>query len=320
MLIKMKELFLPLLKTKNQTMKRILFITLLFASVAAFSQDTIRVGNWTIMGKVSLNISQSYFANWSAGGTSSFAPIGKYNMTANYKKGRHEWNNWLDLALGYNLFFDVAPMKTDDKIEYITSYRYQLAKSWYFTVLGKFATQFAKGYDYSVDSTVYISKFMAPAYIDLGPGITYQPVDWFSVYFSPVTPAWIIVDDQRLADEGAFGLDPAVYDTAGVLISHAKKVKSMFGAKMMIVLKKEVAKNITVGTKLELFSDYLDNPQNINVNWQVLIGLKVNDWLSIDLQTTLLYDDDIMITDKNGNIGPRTQFWETLMISIGYAF
>lgn len=319
MLIKMKELFLPLLKTKNQTMKRILFITLLFASVAAFSQDTIRVGNWTIMGKVSLNISQSYFANWSAGGTSSFAPIGKYNMSANYKKGRHEWNNWLDLALGYNLFFDVAPMKTDDKIEYITSYRYQLAKSWYFTVLGKFATQFAKGYDYSVDSTVYISKFMAPAYTDIGPGITYQPVDWFSVYFSPVTPAWIIVGDQRLADEGAFGLDPAVYD-AGVLVSHAKKVKSMFGAKMMIVLKKEVAKNITVGTKLELFSDYLDNPQNIDVNWQVLIGLKVNDWLSIDLQTTLLYDDDIMITDKNGNIGPRTQFWETLMISIGYAF
>lgn len=301
-------------------MKRILFITLLFASFAAFSQDTIRVGNWTIMGKVSLNISQSYFANWSAGGTSSFAPIGKYTMTANYKKGRHEWNNWLDLALGYNLFLDVAPMKTDDKIEYITNYRYQLAKSWYFTVLGKFATQFAKGYDYSVDSTVYISKFMAPAYTDIGPGITYAPVDWFSVYFSPVTPAWIIVGDQRLADEGAFGLDPAVYDTAGVLVSHAKKVKSMFGAKMMIVLKKEVAKNITVGTKLELFSDYLDKPQNIDVNWQVLIGLKVNEWLNIDLQTTLLYDDDIMITDKNGNIGPRTQFWETLMISIGYAF
>ncbi len=301
-------------------MKKILFITLLFASVAAFSQDTIRVGNWTIMGKVSLNISQSYFANWSAGGISSFTPIGKYTMTANYKKDRHEWNNWLDLALGYNLFLDVDPLKTEDKIEYITSYRYQLAKSWYFAVLGKFASQFAKGYDYSVDSTNYISKFMAPAYIDVGPGITYEPKDWFTVYFSPVTPAWIVVNDQKLADEGAFGLDAAVYDTAGILVSHAKKVKSMFGAKMMIVLKKEVAKNITLGTKLELFSDYLDNPQNIDVNWQVLVGMKVNNWLNIDLQTTLLYDNDIMITDKNGNIGPRTQFREVLMVSIGYTF
>lgn len=88
----------------------------------------------------------------------------------------------------------------------------------------------------------------------------------------------------------------------------------------MMVLAKEVYKNITVGTKLELFSDYLNKPQNIDVNWQVLIGLKVNDWLNVDIQTTLLYDDDIQITDSDGNIGPRVQFRQLLMISIGYAF
>ncbi len=301
-------------------MRKILFIILLSVSVAAFSQDTIRVGNWIIMGKVSMNFSQSYFSNWLAGGTSNLTVIGKYTMTANYKKDRHEWNNWLDLALGYNFFPDVDPLKTEDKIEYITSYRYQLAKSWYFTVLGKFSSQFAKGYDYSVDSTNYISKFMAPAFIDVGPGITYQPKDWFIFYLSPVTPAWIVVNDQRLADEGAFGLEPAVHDTAGILVSHAKKVKSMFGAKLMLVLSYEIVENVKVGTKLELFSDYLNNPQNIDVNWQVLVGLKVNSWLNVDLQTTLLYDNDIMITDKNGNTGPRTQFREILMISIGYAF
>lgn len=301
-------------------MKKILIITLLFTSVAAFSQDTIRVGNWIMMGKVSMNFSQSYFSNWLAGGTSNLTAIGKYTMTANYKKDRHAWNNWIDLALGYSLFLDVDPLKTEDKIEYITSYEYQLRKNWYFTVLGKFASQFAKGYDYSVDSTNYISKFMAPAFIDIGPGITYQPEDWFMVYLSPATPAWIVVDDQKLADEGAFGLTPAVYDTDGTLISHAKKVKSMFGAKLMMVLSYEIVENVKVGTKLELFSDYLNNPQNIDVNWQVLIGLKVNNWLNVDLQTTLLYDDDIMITDKNGNTGPRTQFREILMISIGYTF
>lgn len=305
---------------KTKLMKRFLLITFLFATLVSFSQDTIRKGNWIITGKVSMNLSQSYFSNWTQGGINNLTTIGRYTMSANYEKNKHSWNNWLDLGLGYSLFLDAEPLKTEDKIEYITTYNYKLHKHWYMTVLGKFATQFANGYDYEVDSTNYISRFMAPAYTDIGLGITYEPVDWFLVYLSPVTASWIIVNDQKLADAGSFGLDPAVYDTNGVLISHAKKVKSMFGAKMMIVLKKEIVKNISVGTKLELFSDYLDNPQNIDVNWLAIINLKVNDWLSIDLQTTLLYDDDVMITDKDGNIGPRGQFRELLMISIGYAF
>ncbi len=301
-------------------MKRIFILVLILSSFSLFSQDTIRVGNWEITGKISMNLSQSYFANWSAGGTSSLTTIGRYTMSANLNKNKHSWTNWLDLSLGYSLFLDVDPLKTEDKIEYITSYRYELHKHWYFTVMGKFASQFAKGYDYSIDSSTYISNFMAPAYIDIGPGIMYKPTDWFFVNLAPITPAWIIVDDQRLADSGSFGLEPAVFDDEGIVITHAKKVKTMFGAKLMVVLQKEVYKNITLGTKLELFSDYLDNPQNIDVNWQVLIGLKVNDWLNIDIQTTLLYDDDIMILDKDGNIGPRVQFREFLMLSVGYAF
>jgi hypothetical protein len=305
-------------------MKKLLFFVLLTTTIAASAQkvgDTIHAGNWLISGKLSINFSQSYFSNWSAGGTSSFTPTGKFTMSADYKKNKHSWNNWLDLSLGYSLFLDVKPLKSDDKIEYITAYNYQLSKSWYFTVMGKFASQFAKGYDYEVDSsTNYISKFMSPGYIDIGPGITYKPNDWFMVYLSPVTASWVIVNDQRLANEGAFGLTPAVTDTNGVVLENAKNVRSMFGAKLMAVLSYEIVKNVNLGTKLELFSDYLDTPQNIIVNWQVLLGFKVNDWLNVDLQTTLLYDDKIMITDNDGNTGPRVQFREMLMLSVGFSF
>jgi hypothetical protein len=209
-------------------------------------------------------------------------------------------------------------MKTDDKIEYIPGYTYELKGPWLFSVMGKFSTQFAKGYDYSADSSNYISKFMAPGYVDIGPGIQYKPNDWFMLNISPATAAWIIVNDQNLANQGSFGLTPA--DTINGVVQNADKVKMMFGAKLLTALTKEIAKNITVGTKLELFSDYLNNPQNIDVNWQVLIGLKVNSWLNVDLSTELLYDNDIMITDKDGNTGPRTQFKEFLMISVGFAF
>lgn len=302
-------------------MKRILLLLITFSTLTVYSQnDTIRVGNWTIMGKVSMNFSQSYFSNWSAGGTNSFTGIGKYEMSANLQKDKNAWNNWLYLSLGYSVFADTDPLKTDDKIEYITSYTYQFAPVWLFSIMGKFSSQFAKGYDYAVDSSTYISKFMAPGNFDIGPGIQYKPNDWFMLNFSPATAAWIVVNDQGLADAGAFGLQPAEVDTAGNIITHADKVKTMFGAKLMAVLQKEVAKNITIGTKLELFSDYLDNPQYIDVNWQVLIGLKVNSWLNIDLSTELIYDNDIMITDKDGNTGPRTQFKELLLISVGFAF
>ena len=302
-------------------MKKALFSLFIFGITTAYAQDTIRVGNWEITGKISMNLSQSYFSNWSMGGTSSLTTIGRYTMSANFVKNKHSYTNWLDLSLGYTLFQDETPLKTEDKLEYITSYRYELHKHWYFTVMGRFASQFAPGYDYSVDSSNYISKFLAPAIIDLGPGIMYKPVDWFWVNLSPMNARWLIVNDQGLADLGSFGLDPAVVDTAtGAVITHASKVKTMFGAKLTMVAAKEVYKNITLGTKLELFSDYLDNPQAIDVNWQVLVGLKVNDWLNVDIQTTLLYDEDIMITDKDGNTGPRTQFRELLMLSVGYAF
>ncbi len=301
-------------------MKKLFTLILLLSFFAVNAQDTIKMGNWIMMGKVSLNFSQSSFTNWSAGGENSITGIGRYNMSLNYQKGKQNFTNWLDLALGYSIIGKADPMKTDDKIEYIPGYAYQLSKNWYFSVMGKFSSQFAKGYDYAVDSSVYISKFMAPGYVDIGPGFKYKPNDWFMLNLSPATAAWIIVGDQRLADLGSFGIDPAILDTAGNIIQHADKSKFMFGAKLIAAVNKEVAKNITLGTKLELFSDYLDTPQNIMVNWQVLIGLKVNKWLSVDLSTELLYNDNVMITDKDGNTGPRTQFKEMLMLSVGYAF
>jgi hypothetical protein len=300
-------------------MKRFLLITLLSGFFIAQAQnDTIQLGNWTIMGKISANFSQSYFANWSAGGDNSINTIGKFGMNADYLNGKHGFTNWVNLALGYSIIGDGTPMKTDDKIEYIPGYTYELKGPWLFSVMGKFGTQFAKGYDYSVDSSNYVSKFMAPGYIDIGPGFQYKPNDWFLLNLSPATAAWMIVNDQELANEGSYGLTPA--DTINGIVQNAKKSKFMFGAKLLTALTKEVAKNITLGTKLELFSDYLDEPQNIDINWEVLIGLKVNSWLNVDLSTQLIYDNDIMITDKNGDTGPRTQFKEFLMLSVGFAF
>ena len=298
-------------------MKKILLILFVVFTLGAYSQSDTTY--WTVKGKASLNFSQSYFSNWSAGGENSITGIAKYTMDANYQKAKHSWTNWIDLAYGYSLIGESEPMKTEDKIEFLSSYNYDLNKVWKLSAVLSFKSQFANGYDYSKDSSNNISGFLAPAYIDLGPGITYKPNEHFTVNFSPVTPRWIVVMDQKLANEGAFGLKAA--DTVNGVVQDAKQVKGAFGAKLLAVLSYEVVKNVNFSTKLELFSDYLDHPQNIDVNWQVLLELKVNSWLNVNISTELLYDDDVMIYDANDMpLGPRTQFKQMLMVGIGYSF
>ncbi len=291
----------------------------MFGSMLMAQTDTVKF--WKVENKASLNLSQSYFSNWSAGGESTLAGTGKYTSTIAYNKAKHQWTNWLNLALGYSYIGDNKAMKTDDKIELISSYGYEIHKNLYTTLLITFRSQFAKGYDYKKDSSIFISKFMAPGTIDVGPGIAWEPNEYFSINFSPATVKWIIVNDQRLADEGSFGLEPAVVDTSGAIVKHASRVKTMFGAKALLVLKYEIFKNVDFGTKLELFSNYLHNPQNIDVNWQINITMKVNSWLNVNINTELIYDDDVIFHDASGNpIGPRTQFNENMQIGLVVTF
>ena len=301
-------------------MKKILTIVLILAGLTVMSQtDTVKY--WKIDNKASLNFTQSYFSNWSAGGENTLSTTGKFTNNSNYAKGKHKWDNWLDLALGYSLIGDAKAMKTDDKIEFISSYGYKIHDDWYIAAFLTFRSQFANGYAYDVDSTLYVSKFMAPGKVDIGPGIEWKPNEHFMAYFSPMTARWIIVDDERLADAGSFGLDPAILDSNDVLIEHAKRAKFAFGAKAIVVLQYEIFKNVDFATKLELFSDYLDNPQNIDVNWQAALTLKVNSWLNVNITTELVYDDDIMFYNADGAaIGPRTQFNENMQLGLVVSF
>jgi len=90
---------------------------------------------------------------------------------------------------------------------------------------------------------------------------------------------------------------------------------------MLMTYKYELFKNVNLGTKLELYSDYLDNPQNIDVNWQVGLLLKVNSWLNVNITSELKYDDDVIFHDNNGiPIGPRAQFNENMMLGVGINF
>jgi len=177
----------------------------------------------------------------------------------------------------------------------------------------------AAGYKYPNDS-VYISKLMAPGYLNLSLGMDYKPSDNFSLLIAPVTGKVTFVRDQALADAGNFGVESATYDTSGNLLTHGKTIRNEFGGFIKVAWKHDLMENINLQTKLELFSNYIHEPQNVDVNWEMLIGMKINKFISVNINTQMIYDHDIIIEDIDGNKGPRTQFKELIGLGFSYKF
>ncbi len=296
-------------------MKRLLlllFISIFSASLYAQVSDTA----WKKGGKMSLTFTQVSFSNWAAGGENSYGGSGFLNLFANYKEGKRIWDNDLDLNYGMIKLDDKPVRKSEDKIDFLSKYGHQIAKNLYASANINFLTQFTEGFKYPNDSTV-VSSFMAPGYLQFGLGIDYKPTSYFSVSFLPLTGRITYVHNQSLADSGAYGVTKAVLDVDGNVITPGKNSRAEFGMASFIIFQKEVLKNIEFKSKLSLFSSYLDHPENIDINWDALLSLKVNKYISTYIGLSMIYDDDIILTDKDGKQGPRTQYKQ--MFGVGLA-
>ena len=318
-------------------MKKVLFAITLIATIGVVSaqtteaeeglkkQSTDTLDGWKIGGVVSLNLTQVSLTNWSAGGENSLSMNGILSLFGNLKKGNSTWDNSLDLSYGILQQGDADVRKTDDKIDFTSKYGQKAFKNWYYAGLVNFKSQMTAGYNYPDDSTE-ISNFMAPAYTLVAIGMDYKPGEVFSLFISPITMKTTIVNDQNLADAGAFGVEAAEFDDSGAQIKDGLRTRTEYGGYLRALLKKDIMKNINLQSKLELFSNYAEEPTHIDVNWEVLIAMKVNKFISATISTQLIYDHDIDIgVDSNGDgildtSGPRTQFKEVLGVGISYKF
>ena len=297
-------------------MKKVLFTALALSfAIISFAQDEQPQG-WSHKGNLGLNFGQSAYTNWAAGGQNTINGQGIFNYELRYLKGNFKWDNILNTSLGYSYFdFKHKPIKTDDKIEFTSLAGIKATEHLNYSAELAFRSQFAKGFKYDEDSTTYISKFLAPAYVTLGLGIEWVPNPHFSLYFSPITGRLTIVNDDRLAEEGAFGVnDLDKNDT--VVHTNFAKVRYEFGARAVAKFQYPLAKNIDFNSKLELFSNYLNHPERVDVDWQNMLVLKVNDWLNANISTHLIYDYDIPFYDEAGLkiVGSKVQFKEVLAI------
>ena len=283
--------------------------------------------NWTNEGSVGINFAQSSYTNWAAGGQSALNWQGTLNYELSYNNDNFKWDNSFNAALGYSYFdFKKKPVKTDDMLEFTSLAGLTATEHLNYSLEFAFRSQLAKGFNYQLDSTVYTSKFLAPAYISLGLGVEWVPNEHFSINFAPLTGRITIVNDAYLASQGAFGVNEL---DANDTISHGlnspkiKMIRYEFGARLAAKMEYNLFKNVDYETKLELFSNYLNHPERIDVDWQNLFVMKVNSWLNCNFGTHLIYDYDIPFYDLDPTTGlmvkdpnSKVQFKEVLSIGL----
>lgn len=298
-------------------MKKFTFIlSIAIAAVSLYGQDPVEADTaWKFDGSTSLNLSQLSLSNWAAGGDNSLSGNILINLNANYATEKTSWENKLVLGFGLIKQGDDPTRKSDDQIEFASKLGLRASDKWFYSGLLGFNTQFSEGYDRpGDDDRVKISNFMAPGYLNLALGMDYKPSDAFSALLSPLSGKFTFVLDDELSAAGSFGLDPG------------DKIRSELGAYIKLAYVKEILKNVKLDTKLELFSNYLEDPQHIDVNWDMLLTFKVNDYLAASLLTQLIYDYDIKFGEDTTGDGEfdtfseKVQFKELFGLGLTYTF
>lgn len=292
---------------------------------------------WQLGGVVNLNFSQVHLVNWAGGGQNSISTRGLVSLFANYSNKKMSWDNSLDLTYGIVKQGNARStpwFKNDDRIEMNSKFGHLASKKWYYSGLLNFRTQFTKGYN-AVGDTVYISRFMAPGYSIVALGMDYKPSKNFSMFISPITSKITFVLDDYLSSISAFGVDSG------------QVFRSEIGGYFKLGLTKQKPlkmEGVTFKTNVTLFTNYKDHPENIDVTWETLTDIKLNKYLTMNISTYLIYDNDIKIgrynddgsptymknangenyVAKDGNFiqskGPATQFKEAWSVGFAYKF
>ena len=280
---------------------------LFFISASLFAQNITPQDTtyWRLGGSSVLTFSQVSLTNWAAGGQNSVAVNSNFSIFANRVKGRGKWENSMDLAYGLIKQGSAGFSKSDDLINIATKYSYKVNKDngkWFYSALMDFRSQFYEGFDAETGLTK-ISDFMAPGYLTIGLGISYDPSEQLSFAYQPLTGKFTFVSDQELSDQGAYGVDPGSNSRA--------EFGSFFRAKY---------KNDIFESKLELFTGYTQSVGEIDVNWQNALVLQLTKALSTNVFTQLIYDEDILIEGDDGEAKARVQFKSVLGVGLTYKF
>ena len=264
---------LTLLKLRNETSRSI-----------KKDPDTTN-WNWKQGGMYNFNLSQSSLSNWAAGGDNFNMAINSFfNYYTLFKKDRHGWDNNFDVNLGFIQSTSLGGRKNDDRLDLLSKYGYKIDTTgvWYLSGLFNFRSQFFDGYSFGT-TPVFTSSLLSPAYIILSAGLDYKPDNTLSIFFSPVTSRTTLVLNEKLSALGKYGVEPG------------QKINRETGLFITVNYNNTIAPNVTYRGRADFFSNYYNQPENINLYMTNLFTFKIFKNLSATYNLDLIYDDKIRI-------------------------
>ena len=256
-----------------------LFSVLSLASMQAQAQEQEQeeiVKPWTSSGHVGLLLNQSSFSNWQAGGDNSVSGNININYDINYKKADYTWDNKIQLNYGLTKLKGEKHKKTDDRLELNSLLGKEMVGNWYYSAFANFKTQLDSGYD---ADGVRNSHFMSPAYLQIGPGLLWKKSDNLKVNFAPATSRFILVHKHFTELHESFG------------VKQGKTMEYQLGMSIGGYYKLDLMENVSMENILNLYSNYLDKPQNVVMDYQLNIVMTINKYLSTNFTFQTIYDD-----------------------------
>ncbi|RZS99357.1 DUF3078 domain-containing protein [Aquimarina brevivitae] len=276
--------------------KKLLSIVFLGCFFIVLSQEEEKEkpkDGWSTAGNISFLFNQSAFnAEWLGGGTSNIAGNLAISYDFNYRKGNLTWDNKIladyGLAKGQDQEFT---RKTNDRLEFNSLLGKQIkASNWYYSFFVNFRTQFAPGYTFGEDvdgneTRTEITHILSPAYIQAGPGMLWKKSDNFKVNIAPATARIIVVDKD-------FTSIPGYVDGDYFGVDANKTTRFEFGAALNGYAKFELMKNVSMENILNLYANYLEDPQNVDIDYTANVVMTINKYLSTNLTFQAIYDDN----------------------------
>jgi hypothetical protein len=266
-------------------------------------------------------LNQTYLSNWTKGGESSLATMLDITGGAIYnnKAANTEWISSLRVNIGALHTQEKGLRKNNDLIELNSKFNRNASGKFGFSASFYMKSQVAKGKNYPNDSVV-VSKFLNPASLTLGLGAEYKPFKNTSLNVAP------------LSYKNTFVLDTAQIDQTQHGISKDKRSKQELGTQVVFYNKFTAIEDLVVTNRLRMFSNYLDKPQNVDVDWEMQLDRKINWFFTIRLNIHLIYDDNVRFTvydsEDQAVLNPdgsekkvaRAQFKEFIGLSVLFQF
>ena len=268
---------------------------------------------WKVGGKFSLDAYQMALRNWIRGGENTIALQTSLELYANYKNGYHIWESKGLFKYGAIRQGGKSMRTNEDKIIVASNYGYKAFKRFYYSAQIEFKSQFAPIYEYNGNTkTVLLSKFFAPATLTLGTGLEYKPNANTSLIVSPLT------------SKNTFVLSDTV-NHMKYSVKADRYVRSETGLYVKSMYKNKIWKNIELSSVAEFFSNYFNNPQNVDVDWTLELTLPINYYVRTTVSTEIVYDDDqeIPVYDDNGkkvSTTKATQLKELIKLGVVFKF